>query len=37
VKGWLEKILWAGGKDVLIKLVAISVFSMACFKLPRWM
>jgi hypothetical protein len=37
VKGWLEKILSAGGKEVLIKSAAqaIPVFSMACFHLPR--
>jgi hypothetical protein len=37
IQGWLEKLLSAGGKDILIKSVvqAIPIFSMACFKLPR--
>jgi hypothetical protein len=37
IKGWLEKLLSAWGKEVLIKSVAqaIPVFSMACFRLPR--
>jgi hypothetical protein len=37
VQGWMEQILSAGGKEVLIKAVAqaVPVFSMACFKLPR--
>jgi hypothetical protein len=37
IEGWLEKLLSAGGKDILIKSVvqAIPIFSMACFKLPR--
>ena len=37
IQGWMEQILSAGGKEVLIKSVAQAVptFSMACFKLPR--
>jgi hypothetical protein len=37
VKGWLEKILSVGGKEVLIKYVAhaIPVYSLTCFILPR--
>lgn len=37
IKGWMEKILSAAGKEVLIKSVAqaIPVFSMSCFRLPR--
>ncbi|XP_073354989.1 uncharacterized protein [Aegilops tauschii subsp. strangulata] len=37
VKGWMEKLLSAAGKEVLIKAVAqaLLVFSMACFRLPR--
>jgi hypothetical protein len=37
VQGWIETILSAGGKEILIKSVAqaIPIFSMACFKLPR--
>ena len=37
IKGWLEKILSAGGKEVLIESIAqaIPVYSMACFRLPR--
>jgi hypothetical protein len=36
VQGWLEKLLSAGGKDVLIKSFthALLIFSMACFLLP---
>jgi hypothetical protein len=37
MKGWLEKILSAGGEEVLVKSMgqAIPVYSMVCFKLPR--
>ena len=37
VQGWIEQILSAAGKEVLIKSVAqaIPTFSMSCFKLPR--
>ena len=37
VRGWMEKLLSTGGKQVLIKLVeqVVRVYSMSCFKLPR--
>jgi hypothetical protein len=37
IQGWIEIILSAGGKEILIKSIAqaIPIFSMACFKLPR--
>src|SRR5207244_778516 len=37
VQGWLEQTLASGGKEVLIKAVALVIptFSMSCFKLPR--
>jgi hypothetical protein len=37
IQGWMERVLSAGGKDVLIKSMAqaLPIFSMACFKLPR--
>ncbi|XP_071683223.1 uncharacterized protein [Lolium perenne] len=37
IQGWLEQLLASAGKEVLIKAVAmaIPIFSMSCFKLPR--
>jgi hypothetical protein len=37
IHGWLEQLLAAGGKEVLIKSVVqtIPTFSMYCLKLPR--
>jgi hypothetical protein len=37
VKGWLKKILLAGGKEILIKSIAqaIPIYLMACFRFPR--
>jgi hypothetical protein len=37
VQGWMEQTLSAGGKEVLIKVVAqvVPTYSMSCFKLPR--
>ena len=37
VQGWMEMLLSAAGKEVLIKSVAQAVptFSMSCFRLPR--
>jgi hypothetical protein len=37
IQGWIEQSLSAGGKEILIKLVAqaIPTYSMACFRFPR--
>jgi hypothetical protein len=37
IQGWLEQTLASGGKEVLIKLVAmaISTFSMSCFRFTQ--
>lgn len=37
VKGWIEKMISAAGREILIKSVAqaVPVYSMSCFKLPR--
>jgi hypothetical protein len=37
IQGWLEQLLASGGNEVLIKAVALAIpiFSMFCFKLPR--
>jgi hypothetical protein len=37
IQGWLEQTLASGGKEVLIKSVAVAIptFSMSCFRLPR--
>jgi hypothetical protein len=37
IQGWIQKMLYVGGKEVLIKSLAqaIPTFSMACFKFRR--
>jgi hypothetical protein len=37
IKGWKEKMLWIGGKEILIKDViqSIPVYAMSVFLLPK--
>jgi hypothetical protein len=37
INGWKEKLLWIGGKEILLKAVAqaISVYAMSVFLIPK--
>jgi hypothetical protein len=35
INGWKEKLLSLGGKEILIKAIAIPVFAMTMFNIPK--